>query len=291
MDISSRWYKAAGASLVAAAVTARYVARWKRARALRRRAEQARLSGTGRYFIGLDLTDPYAKRPRPCDVAVLDSELQCSFSQWEYREDGGSIVPTVALGRAFLLAIDGPQGLAGQTDARMRDSERVLNAPGRTPYTLPYSGVPYAGFITGSVRLFHHLVTSGRRFRLLGVQDVSLGEANLVEVYPGAGWKTVAGKGRLPRKQTAKGREVRYALLQAQGVRFPDSKLPTTDQLDAAMAAWTGYCFNQGNARLEGLPPWLDDRDGVIREGYIVQPELPNEDAPTEEPEPYAPTG
>lgn len=289
--MASRWYKAAGASLLAAAVTARYMAKWKRARALRRKAEQERLGATGRYFIGLDLTDPHTKRRRACDMAVLDPELQCSFSQWEYSEDGSSIVPTAVLGRAFLLAIAGPQGLASQTEVQRRESERALNAPGRTPYTLRDSGAPYAGFTAGSVTLFHKLVTSGSRFRLVGLQDESLGNANLMEVYPGAGWKTIAGKGHLPRKNTAKGREARHALLQAQGVRFPDSDLPSADQLDAAMAAWTGYCFNQGTARLEGLPPWLDERDRVIREGYIVQPELPNEDAPIEEPEPYAPQG
>ena len=127
-------------------------------------------------FVGVDLTDPAASAPRPCDIAVLDGELTCTFSQWDYREDGLSIVPAQVVGRPFVLAIDGPQGLAGEPGATVRESERSVNAPGRSPYELPSNGRPYAGFIAGSVRLFHALVTSGARFRLLGLNDVLASE-------------------------------------------------------------------------------------------------------------------
>ena len=274
MDVSSRWYKAAGASLIAGAVTARYIAKWRRSRSMRRGAQEGRGPSGGRYIIGLDLTDPYAKSPCPCDVAVLDPDLNCTFALWEYSEDGSGIVPTAALGRAFVLAVDGPQGLAGQEEATSRESERAVHTPGRTPYELPANGAPYAGFTVGSVRLFHRLMTSGSRFRLLGMENIPNHEANLVEVFPGAGWKTFSDGHRLPRKDTVKGREARYAILQVEGVKFSHEGLPTSDQLDAAMAAWTGYLFNLGLVLLVGSPPWLDKECAVIREGYIVQPVL-----------------
>ena len=78
----------------------------------------------------------------------------------------------------------------------------------------------------------------------------------------------------LPNKATSAGRQARCELLKAQGVLFPGVALPTHDQLDAAMAAWTGYCFAMGLATKEGEAPWLDGEHEVIREGYIVQPRV-----------------
>jgi hypothetical protein len=270
VNVSPRWYGAAGASLVAAAVTARYVRKWRRRRTLRQ-GQGDRARGGGRYFIGLDLTDPTARNRRACDVAVLDSELYCTFDQWNYKEDGSGIVPSRALGRSFILAVDGPQGLAGDPDATMRESERLVNAPGHTPYTLPTDGRPYAGFIAGSVKLFHRLVTSGSRFRLLGMDGAPAADANLLEVFPGGAWRKVADT-PLPPKRTLDGREARFELLHALDVTFESEELPTDDQLDAAMAAWVAYRFNEGAARAEGRAPEYDQEAGAIREGYVVQP-------------------
>ena len=281
MDISSRWYKAAGASIIAAGVAARYVSKWKRGRTLARRgiADQ-RGAPSGRYYIGIDLTDPRSSdgAPKPCDVAVLDPQLSCRFSQWNYSERGDSIVPEIALGRSFILSIDGPQGLTGNKDAGSRQSELSvqrsvgIGIPGHTMYELPSNGTPFAGFISGSVKLFYSLVSSGSRFRLLGMEGVSQRDANLIEVYPGAGWRSIAGTEKLPRKDTLKGRDARRTLLEARGVTFPEGKPPSTDQLDAVMAAWTAYCFDTDQVSLEGIAPWKDDANSVVREGYIVQP-------------------
>ena len=271
MDLSSRKvYGAAGASLIAAAVTARYVARWRRRRSLRRAGQDERPSG-GRFVIGLDLADPYAARKRRCDVAVVDPDLHCTFDDWVFDEGGSGIIPSRALGRSFILAIDGPQGLAGERDATMRHSERLVNAPGHTPYDFPGDGRPYAGLITASVKLFYRLVTSGGRFRLLGLDGVPPSDANLMEVFPGAAWRKAAER-RLPAKRTEEGRAARYELLQQLGLTFDASGLPTDDQLDAAMAAWVAHRFDFEDVRIEGQAPELDEEAGVIREGYIVQP-------------------
>ncbi len=271
MDISTRWYGAAGATIVAAGVTARYVAKWRRRRTLRRGGQGGRDAMGSRYYVGLDLTDPFAQRKRPCDVAVLGPELDCTFDKWNYKADGSGIVPSRALGRSFILAIDGPQGLAGAPDAKVRESERLVNAPGRTPYGLPEEGKPYSGFIRGSFELFYRLVTSGSRFRLLGMEDVPPADANLIEVFPGGAWKVISGT-PLPAKRTVDGRQARRELLESLDVSFPSDDLPTDDQLDAAMAAWVAYSMHQGHAKIEGLPPDLDAAAGAVREGYVVQP-------------------
>jgi len=271
MRAPPRRYQAMGAVIIAGAITARYVAQWRRRRSRRLGDQSERETPAGRLFVGVDLTDPTVGTPRPCDVAVLDGGLRCSFSVWDYREDALGILPAIAVGRSFVLAIDGPQGLAGQPGATVRESERIVNAPGRSPYDLPSNGGPYSGFIAGSVRLFHSLVTSGARFRLLGLNDVPVREANLMEVFPGGGWRVLAGS-PLPAKRSDEGRRRRFELLAAQGVSFPEGPVPTDDQLDAAMAAWIAYCMATGNARLEGSVPVLDTSAAVIREGYIVLP-------------------
>jgi hypothetical protein len=277
VKISPRWYGAAGASIVAAGITARYVAKWRRRRSLRRAGQGAPDLPNGRYYIGLDLADSNARSKRPADVAVLDPTLHCTFDQWNYREDGSGIIPGRVIGRSYVLAVDGPQGLAGDRDAIMRDSERVVNAPGHTPYELPTDNRPYTGFIKGSVKLFYRLVTSGSRFRLLGMEGVSPADANLIEVFPGGAWKVVAGR-PLPTKRQLEGRQVRFELLKSMGITFDSDDLPTTDQLDAAIAAWVAYCFDQGEAQLEGRPPVLDADAGAVREGYVVQPANPGID-------------
>lgn len=268
-----RRYQALGAALIAGAVTARYVAKWRRHRT-RRESERRALGVTGgRWFIGIDLADPTVESPKPATVAVLSPELECSFGTWEYAEDGRGIVPQAVLGKPFMIAIDGPQGLAADPDATARVSERLVNAPGRTLHTMPEGGRPYDGLISGAVRLFYALVRSGSRFRLLGLDDVPMREANLMEVYPHGGWSSLTDSA-LPQKRTVAGRQQRLALLTEQGVRIHDDPLPTDDQLDAAMAAWTAYCLYEGRAKLEGDAPMLDPETGVVREGYIVQPRV-----------------
>ncbi|MDA0799108.1 MAG: DUF429 domain-containing protein [Chloroflexi bacterium] len=281
MDISTRWYGAAGATVIAAGITARYVSKWRRRRYLRGAGPRDRGPTGSRYYVGLDLTDPFAGRTRPCDVAVLGPDLDCTFEKWDYKPDGSGIVPGRALGRSFIMAVDGPQGLAGAPGATVRESERLVNAPGRTPYDLPEPGKPYSGFIKGSVLLFYRLVTSGSRFRLLGLDDVPPSDANLIEVYPGGAWKIVSDQ-PLPPKRTVDGRSARVEVLSSLGITFPSSDLPTDDQLDAALAAWTAFRFAQGMAKIEGFSPEIDHAAGAVREGFVVHPLPP--DAELEEP-------
>ena len=103
-------------------------------------------------FIGLDLTDPYARRPRCIDVALVDEQGNCEFSTLPGTMTGVS-------GSAFLepisarpnsgdvLIIDGPLGLA-EAGKGLRQCERTLATPGKTPDVLPTPGTkPFAGFV------------------------------------------------------------------------------------------------------------------------------------------------
>ena len=187
-----RRYQALGAALIAGAVTARYVAKWRRHRT-RRESERRALGVTGgRWFIGIDLADPTVENPKPATVAVLSPELECSFGTWEYAEDGRGIVPPAVLGKPFMIAIDGPQGLAADPDATARVSERLVNAPGRTLHTMPEGrqAVRRPHYRRGAP-LLRNSCAAARAFRLLGLDDVPMREANLMEVLP-ARWLGVA---------------------------------------------------------------------------------------------------
>ena len=84
-------------------------------------------------FIAIDLSDPFAKRKRPCTRATIGTNLNCIFDEWEYDLAGSQIVPDRMFSEAFVLAIDGPQGLAGYPECAMRLSERKLAAAGKSP--------------------------------------------------------------------------------------------------------------------------------------------------------------
>ena len=231
------------------------------------------MSNTRSIFIGIDLSDPFAKRRRPCARATIGPKLSCMFDEWEYDVTGSQIVPDYILPTQFLIAIDGPQGLAGDPERTMRLSERLLAAAGKSPYAFRPIEQPYAGFVQGSVRLFHSLVRS-QRLELYGLNDAEV-DANLIEVYPGAAWPRISGQ-RLPSKKTLAGRQSRYAVLMTLGITFSPKYTPevppTHDELDAAVAAYTAYLFSLGRTTKYGQSPFEDARLGILREGWIIQP-------------------
>jgi hypothetical protein len=224
-------------------------------------------------FIGIDLSDPFAKCKRPCTRATIGTNLNCVFDEWEYDLTGNRIVSDKILPVQFVLAIDGPQGLASNPECTMRLSERRLGTAGKSPYAFRPIGQPYSGFIQGSVKLFYSLNNS-QRFQLYGLKNEKV-DTNLIEVYPGAAWPVVAGH-RLQKKRLLAGRQSRYELLMRIGIKFSAKYtievLPTHDQLDAAIAAYIAYLFTIGKTIEYGQNPFEDERLGILREGLIVQP-------------------
>jgi hypothetical protein len=199
--------------------------------------------------------------------------LNCIFDEWEYDPTGNQIIPDEILPMQFVLAVDGPQGLAGNQECTMRLSERGLGTAGKSPYAFRPIGQPYAGFIQGSVKLFYSLYKL-QRFQLYGLKNEKI-DANLIEVYPGAAWPVIAGY-RLQKKRLLAGRQSRYELLTKVGIKFSPKHtievLPTHDQLDAAIAAYIAYLFAIGKTAKYGQKPFEDEGCGILREGLIVQP-------------------
>lgn len=101
------------------------------------------------------------------DVAEVDALGQVRFSElrWPAPSKARDFLPET-LKAAFplntedVLVIDGPQALA-RPGASVREAERLLRAPGRTPDVLPEPGRPFTGFVRGGVLLFAALHARG----------------------------------------------------------------------------------------------------------------------------------
>ncbi|AFE03224.1 hypothetical protein COCOR_00031 [Corallococcus coralloides DSM 2259] len=228
-----------------------------------------------RRFVGWDLTDPFARAPRPVDEATVDGDGRVRFSQrvWPTARAGHALDPE-ALAEAFavrpgdVVVVDGPQALATPR-AKVRDAEARLRAPGRTPDMLPLPGAPFAGFVRGSVLLFAAL-RAHARLPMLDLDTPSLSDARLFEAFPGATWRALAVE-KLGAKSTPEGRARRQSLLESSGLRFEDAGTCTHDQLDAALCAWLGWLMltRPEHVTAVGLPLTLDT-DGTLREGRIL---------------------
>ncbi|MCP3137063.1 DUF429 domain-containing protein [Pyxidicoccus xibeiensis] len=227
-------------------------------------------------FVGWDLTDPYSRQCRAVDVAQVDARGRVRFSELRWpapsRDGGfdpGVLAAAFPVGTQDVLVVDGPHALA-RTGATVRESERLLRAPGRTPDVLPVPGPPFAGFVRGSVLLFAALRARGG-LPLLDVDAAALGEARLFEAFPGATWRALAVE-KLGAKASREGREQRRAVLEAEGLRFAEGELPTHDQLDAALCAWLGWLTRKAPERVAavGAAPLTVDASGWLREGRIL---------------------
>ena len=226
-------------------------------------------------YLGVDLTDRYAKSSRSIDVCGLTfvepNSLNAAFWHWQWASpqenlDISAIASEVKAAKSTMF--DGPQGLAtiGKT---LRACERQSGAVGKTPDTMPILGKPFAGYIRSSIELFSAFAKTGFSISPSGFI------AGVSEVYPGNIWNRLTTR-VLPKKSTKEGRLARRLILQALGVtHLPD--LPTHDENDAcisaALAAAADGKVTGVAVRGIGLPLVIDS-NGTIREGPMVIPEL-----------------
>jgi hypothetical protein len=227
------------------------------------------------YWVGADLTDRYARTPRPIDVCWLaeteDATFLAYFGTWDWgpsnqRVDASSLL--LELKGARGVALDGPQGLAAQSKS-MRECERQLGAAGKTPDARPSGNRPFAGYINSSLDLFAALAAVG-----LELDDVRTGA--VAESYPGACWAPLTSS-KLDKKDTVEGRRQRWQVLQAFGVSAGNVAvgIPTHDQLDAAIGALLSAAKHDRVRNLKvdlvGTPGFAD-ASGLWREGRILVP-------------------
>lgn len=243
-------------------------------------------------FVGIDLTDSYAKTPRAVDVATLDGQTgRVAFDHFCWPAEAAGCEPAVvrvvaAMGRNdTVFIIDGPQALAKmQNNTRL--VERHLGTPGHTPWRAPDPLTrPFAGYIRTSIEFFNALVEAGFNLAELGDAEKS---ANLFEAYPGAAWPLWHRCTEpLQSKSTVSGRNQRRAILEAVGCNFGNTGDLTHDQLDAGICAALGWrFFFPGGADwlVELSPPptppvvrslaVFRDANGILREGRMLMPQV-----------------
>jgi hypothetical protein len=150
-------------------------------------------------YLGVDLTDRYAKSSRSIDVCGLTfvepNSLNAAFWHWQWASpqeylDISAIASEVKAAKSTMF--DGPQGLAtiGKT---LRACERQSGAVGKTPDTMPILGKPFAGYIRSSIELFSAFAKTGFSISPSGFI------AGVSEVYPGNIWNRLTTR-VLPKK-------------------------------------------------------------------------------------------
>jgi hypothetical protein len=173
------------------------------------------------------------------------------------------------------LCIDGPLGWkAPETDSpHCRRSERQLRAPGKTG--LPPDGVKpatYLAFTRFSIALFERL-TMTHGLVLPGQTDAPQTRPFVTESFPTAAWRAL---GLTP--LVAKGKATPAMVAEAAArftaeTGFTLARMPTHDELQAAMGGLAGVSWARGETHavhLAGDAPFR--LDGSWREGYIMSP-------------------
>ena len=227
------------------------------------------MTTTTRTYVGIDLTDRYANKPRATDVCtlrVLNGTLSANWQAWEWPEPKADMSSLVRdFGDSRTLFIDGPQGLA-LVGSSMRQSERELGAQAKTGDRRPDLSRLFAGFVTSSLDVFEGL-------RLLGCEIGAASMLGAQEVYPAAIWSRLASG--LAKKSSALGRAQRATILDVLAVSGVPKK-PTHDQLDACISAVLGAAVDglvPGVAVAPvGLPVVWDEERQALREGVILVP-------------------
>ena len=243
-------------------------------------------------YIGIDLTDPYARKP-PITVVEFVPDGANFRGRLEVQEDmrwpenyprrtseltGSTPLPASwpsgNPGQRVWIAIDGPQGLAGPRTATQRLCERESGDPGRTPHGYPVIGDPFAGFVTGSVVLWSQLFQFHKPPVSIDQGQAARTESgvNVCEVYPGVTWAELTPGRRMPPKNQKEGKEARISLLGQLGIEV-DSEVnecrDAADILDAGLSAVVAYSWSKGIHRLYGVAPRWDDQTRSWRKGYI----------------------
>jgi predicted nuclease with RNAse H fold len=157
--------------------------------------------------------------------------------------DGSTELEVLTRG-AVAIAIDAPSSLSTEPhadDAALKPKFRVARcceiALGRehrlwVPWVTPTAAAPVPGWMQVGLGLYQALAAAGH---------------SLIEVYPHAGFRALAGAPLAP-KRTIAGLRERVALLRREGVAAEGMQLWSHDAIDAALAALLAVRASEGTA-------------------------------------------
>ena len=210
------------------------------------------------WFVGVDLTDPFAVDARPVVLAIMDRWRRVRFATWTYSPDGAGMLPGDVERDGFVVAVDGPQGLP-QEGKKARACELKLKNH------VIADGIPH-----GSLKLFNVLRSEFKKADLNLCGEGSWEKCALLETEPDDLFARWLGK-ELMKKTTPQGRRQRFDILRGFGIDLPvDSEAITHDQLDAVASAFGAYLWSQKETKQLGDAPVWDAKANTLREGFII---------------------
>jgi predicted nuclease with RNAse H fold len=177
---------------------------------------------------------------------------------------------------SVFTGIDAPQGLPA-TGERSRRADREANAPTKV---LPRTRAELAGW-----RLYRPVVEAGIEVfwsiherelaSILGLVPVLDGEGTVFETYPRYVLLQLWGE-RPPSKRRRPTEYVDFVWSRLRAAGYAcDGPVTRPDHVDAMLCAMAAEaCLHAGGlpAGTVGAPPVVDERDRVLREGFIVAP-------------------
>jgi predicted nuclease with RNAse H fold len=206
------------------------------------------------------------------DCAVLDA-VQFSFQE---RLPLGAFLNDQEV---MAIAVDAPQGLPEGLKPR-RVCDQAADTPTRR---LPATRAEMAaGCCADGTKIPYHAVVYLGVELFLGHADETLGAPDcltprLVETYPRAIYRCLTGETPPSKRHTPlRYMTAVYDVVRTLGIRCPGVRTPSTDQADALLCALVARLFAEDKAVCVGKAPWMDHRENVLREGFIVLPDRGN---------------
>jgi len=203
------------------------------------------------------------------DTAVLEAvqlHFQDRFPLGRFVNDPGVLA----------IAVDAPQGLP-EGLKRRRVCDELADAPTRRlPETRPEM---VAGCCTDGTRIAYHGVLClgvelflAHHEQVLGIPDCPT--PRLMETYPRAIYRCLTGSAPPSKRRTPlRYMTAVYGVLSELGIRCPGLRTPSVGQADALLCALVARLFVEEKVTCVGTAPWVDHRQNVLREGFIVLPD------------------
>jgi hypothetical protein len=223
-------------------------------------------------YIGIDA----GSFATPSWVAVLEGDAAVLDAVQFHLQERSPLGTFLDDPDVLAVAIDAPQGLPeglkprracdqqADTPTRRLPGTRTEMAAGccKDGTTIPNQRVVYLG-----VELF--LAHYGE---VLGIPDCPT--PRLLESCPRAIYRRLTGNAPPSKRRTPmQYMTAVYGALGELGIRCPGVRTPSTDQADALLCAFVARLFVEDKTVCFGKAPWVDDREGVLREGFIVLPD------------------
>ncbi len=186
-------------------------------------------------------------------------------------------LPWLQSNEVAAIAVDAPQGLPNPSrSAKVRACDRAAGTPTkRLPITR--MEMERGAYDDGKKVAYQSVIHLGVDLFWYNRSNLYKGGSaknKILEIYPRAILQALVGKS-IPskRRQPVEYGQLVVEVMRELGLCCPGVIIPSDDQADAMLCAYTARCALEGRIEVPGEAPHSDKEETVIREGYIVLPE------------------